>query len=397
MKKALSAAIVMGLMLSGARLLAETIELVTYYPATAGGNLESDRIHAGRVTIGDPYSLDNPADADLPNGTLLVADRVGIGTPAPQGPLHVVGLDDEISNILIAGSLGVGSAAPQGPLHVVGLNDAWSNVLFMPGNDTGEDGLPGVSLGLGTVPGALDGGNGGDPEPYLLHVRRDQPAATRVMVQNAGNTGWAHSQIGVVNDTGWIGYIGAMGTSFPMGLYSNNFLVASRMGRPLVLSAEEAGGQIRFYTEATANALNDPAVEKMRITAAGNVGIGTAAPQTPAPNGRAAGNIDVNDVYLRSAGRWMSQGSPGETVSGTFVGAGFGVRTVSLGFSPKAVYVIHSSFQLTKFASMPDWLTLFVQPGGAASNFSNHIRFTADGFEAQGLGSATTFYYLAVS
>lgn len=39
----------------------------------------------------------------------------------------------------------------------------------------------------------------------------------------------------------------------------------------------------------------------------GNVGIGTIAPRTPAPNGASSGNLDVNDVYLRAAGRWASQ------------------------------------------------------------------------------------------
>ncbi|UCC95149.1 MAG: hypothetical protein JSW40_10160 [Candidatus Omnitrophota bacterium] len=36
-----------------------------------------------------------------------------------------------------------------------------------------------------------------------------------------------------------------------------------------------------------------------------NVGIGVNSPQTPAPNGQAR-NLDVNDVYLRSAGAWVS-------------------------------------------------------------------------------------------
>jgi len=39
----------------------------------------------------------------------------------------------------------------------------------------------------------------------------------------------------------------------------------------------------------------------------GNVGIGTITSQSPAPNGQ-QGNLDVNDVYLRSADQWMSEG-----------------------------------------------------------------------------------------
>ena len=38
----------------------------------------------------------------------------------------------------------------------------------------------------------------------------------------------------------------------------------------------------------------------------GNVGIGNINPKSPAPNGQ-NGNLDVNDVYLRSTGKWVSQ------------------------------------------------------------------------------------------
>lgn len=40
----------------------------------------------------------------------------------------------------------------------------------------------------------------------------------------------------------------------------------------------------------------------------GSVGIGTTAPLGPAPN-NASGNLDVNDVYLRSNATWVSQAS----------------------------------------------------------------------------------------
>jgi len=38
----------------------------------------------------------------------------------------------------------------------------------------------------------------------------------------------------------------------------------------------------------------------------GNVGIGTNTIKTPAPNGQ-RGNIDANDVYIRSINKWVSQ------------------------------------------------------------------------------------------
>lgn len=47
----------------------------------------------------------------------------------------------------------------------------------------------------------------------------------------------------------------------------------------------------------------------------GNVGIGTTSPKSPAPNNQ-AGNLDVNDVYLRSTSRWLSQSGGGEVSIG---------------------------------------------------------------------------------
>jgi len=104
---------------------AETIELVTYYPAPGGGNVQTDRLRASRGTVGDAYSLTNPADAVLTEGTLLVADRLGIG------PVF-------------------GTTPPAGALHVVGADDTLDRVLFMPGADTPAAGRPDIRVGIGT-------------------------------------------------------------------------------------------------------------------------------------------------------------------------------------------------------------------------------------------------------
>lgn len=42
------------------------------------------------------------------------------------------------------------------------------------------------------------------------------------------------------------------------------------------------------------------------LLVSGSVGIGTTSPQTPAPNGL-NGNMDVNDVWVRGANKWVSQ------------------------------------------------------------------------------------------
>jgi hypothetical protein len=112
------------IVLSAALAFAETVELVTYYPTIFSG--EADRFHASRATIGDTYSLTDPND--LPEGTLLVGDRIGVGVDAPAGPLHVVGRNNEVESVIFlpgagAGAdlrVGIGTATPSNRLIVVG-------------------------------------------------------------------------------------------------------------------------------------------------------------------------------------------------------------------------------------------------------------------------------------
>ena len=54
-------------------------------------------------------------------------------------------------------------------------------------------------------------------------------------------------------------------------------------------------------------------------TEEGNVGIGIREPNSDAPNGTKTGNLDVNDIYLRSVPKWVSQaGLPTRIIEGEF-------------------------------------------------------------------------------
>ncbi len=57
------------------------------------------------------------------------------------------------------------------------------------------------------------------------------------------------------------------------------------------------------YYNPAGTSINDPA----DLIVEGNVGIGTTSPHSVPPNGN-TGNLDVNDIYLRATGNWMSQG-----------------------------------------------------------------------------------------
>jgi hypothetical protein len=118
-------------------------------------------------------------------------------------------------------------------------------------------------------------------------------------INNTGNVG-----IGTTNPTtkfvvkgGGISLEGNSGGGFA----STNALhlifdTATNIGRVIALQNGVSWRQLQI----------DGSVVAINAVSGGNVGIGTTSPQTPAPNAL-AGNLDVNDIYSRSQGRWVSQ------------------------------------------------------------------------------------------
>ncbi len=66
-----------------------------------------------------------------------------------------------------------------------------------------------------------------------------------------------------------------------------------------------------YYNPASIS-INDPA----DLIVEGNVGIGTTSPHNVPPNGN-TGNLDVNDIYLRSISKWASQTGGAYTCNNT--------------------------------------------------------------------------------
>ncbi len=271
----LRVALSLPLFLPASSAFAETIELVTYYPATFSGTAE--RFHSEGITVGDdPYSLTNPS-YDL-GGILLVSDSVGIG------PVF-------------------GTAPPAGVLHVVGAANQGDRVLFMPG-----------------AGGTLNVGIGIAAPVFPLQVVRDQNstvAAGAFSNPNAGNQAVTDLRVGqdVETNNGQYGALNYYGSGVPAGFQGygnpNQVSLVAASGAVNGLSiATNANAPIKFLTN-TDGANN----ERMRITGAGNVGIGnTYAPGAAVPNGAPSGNLDVNDIWLRNGNRWASQGGGGTNV-----------------------------------------------------------------------------------
>jgi|GEM_PF-6741212 len=222
---------------------AETVELVTYYPSSAAtGQVETDRLHAGRGTVGAPYSMANPADAVLTDGTLLVADRLGIG------PMF-------------------GTTPPAGSLHVVGPDNRTDMVLFLPGTGAGAD----LRVGIGTP----------NPQQTLSIVGNTAGALLAGLQNTNPNTGTNTSEewrigegLGGNDRYLAVGYTNSGFTPADYRLPNAGQLITTSGATNGLLIGTNANAPVRFVT----NGVGVANSERMRITGDGNIGIGVPAP-----------------------------------------------------------------------------------------------------------------------
>ena len=224
---------------------AETIELVTYYPAPAGGGADFDRLHTKRATVGDAYNRVNVPDAGVPDGQLFVSDRLGIGTTAPASRLTVQG---------------AGNAAATSSLNVT--NSIGASLLFV--QDDGNVGIgtanPLVSLhvardGSRTISSVDTYGILGGSELWLRHARGTMAAPAAVQ---------AGDSLGIFR---FIGHTGAGGAFFP------GSQIEARASANWTAGPTTTPTHLIFSTSPGAGTL-----ERMRITDTGNVGIGDVTP-----------------------------------------------------------------------------------------------------------------------
>ena len=182
----------------------EVIDMGTYVPAGGTSGNPFDRLHAKRMTIGETaplnFSLTNPAEPNPLDGTLLVSQRLGVGTADPQAPIHILGMTDANATLL------------------------------------------------------LERQGSGATDTSRLTLRRSRPGSAPVQM---GDT------LGVIQFDGY------NGTSYPSGVRLVAFADAN-------WSTATAPASLRFFVAPPNNAGGGATTEAMRISSAGNVGIGTA-------------------------------------------------------------------------------------------------------------------------
>jgi hypothetical protein len=116
----------------------------------------------------------------------------------------------------------------------------------------------------------------------LLTVKKDQPANTTLNISNSSPSGTAILQLD--NDTAsFAGYVFVGGSGYCCFAGGNSLNIGNA-----------ASGPIAFYTRPSGADL-----ERMRITSAGNVGIGTTAPQHLL---HVAGTIGAKEIIVSSTG-----------------------------------------------------------------------------------------------
>ena len=219
---------------------AETIELVTYYPSSS---TQGD-LHARSITVGTPYQ-----NVALGDGEEIVFERLGIGP-------------------------GFDTSVPAGPLHVVGADNTADRILFMPGGNAGT-----LSVGVGTL----------NPNQAAMEIRGLPNAAgwVALAVTESTNNPLNEPALLLRRYRGTDAAPAAVANGDPLGaIQYEGYDGANLFPAARILSGVDAAPGVgdmpgRLVFQTTPDGTAAP-VERMRITNAGNVGIGTAAPAASA-------------------------------------------------------------------------------------------------------------------
>lgn len=239
----------------------------------------------------------NMLDADLIDEVVATVSGVTLADAH-----HAVGkgISDQAIGLSLNGNIGIGTVDPQVRLHVVGENDAVSSVIFMPGVNTQAPGTPEMRLGIGTraphamlevAGGSYFLGGNGDVDGDGILSDKDIPMVSNYLEKNGSLTVDQYARADVNGD----------------GRVDNADL--------LLLNAiwKKLSGGGGGYTLAQAHHSVGKAVWDRTVSydLRGNVGVGIRAlNNTLSPgNDIDRGNLEANDIFLRSVKKWAAEAS----------------------------------------------------------------------------------------
>ena len=185
-------------------------------------------------------------------------------------------------NIFVAnsvGNIGIGTASPayrldvSGEINATGFRINGTPIATGGASQWNPSGASNIYYNAGNV------GIGTTTPGELVHIRKDQNAATHIMVENTTAGASALADLQVKNNLGHLAQFGLYSsTTTTSGALASGNAFAYTTSPAMVIMANNATGIIKFATGGNS--------ERMRIDASGNVGIGT----TPNSNYK----LDVN-------------------------------------------------------------------------------------------------------
>ncbi len=401
---------------------AETIELVTYYPASGSGtDLQTNSLRVGAAYAAVPAP---------PDGVALIFDSLGIGIPVPEAndshwALEVRGVPDGPDRVVFVKgadtaaigaptlNVGIGTATPAAALtlHVVQDQNGYAQVAGVNNPNTGPSAgtvfLVGqnmtfntqngmlfycgrgfatdvggyhnpdqfeVAAGLGAVNGLTLVTNGNAPIKFVTNAN-GVLGNERMRITGDGVVRVGASSLFVQADQGGnleIGGSGAVANPVFDGMPYIDFHFGRRVGG--VPTAQDFNTRLINRADGILDVQTSTggAAAQTRLSIGNNLGVGTITPQTTSPTGGATtGNLDVNDAFLRSTGKWLSQaggvrvvGIVGPAALGTLMNTERVLGWIAGNFSGRPVLIL---------------VNCHVENNGGYFNFSSRIRLDGTG------------------
>ena len=266
-------------------------------------------------------------------GNAIVNGNVGIGTTSPVQKLHIV--DTDGANIILNSNTGAennGIWMTEG-----GVATPYTNGAYFHYDSTNNL----VRLNTGTTTLSTRFVVQRDTGKFIVGgVTANQTQSVMSSRQNGSSIEFGH-----LNQSGqYYGTLGAMASSgspfiaFSADNSSGNTFT-TRGAKGFVISQDTGiSGDLMFSTVPLVNTANQGLVEKMRITSAGNVGIGTTS---PAEKLEVAGSVKVGNMKFEpsNAGRIGFNRNPG---NGVIYNSGYPAHQINGATSTNAFFEIQS-------------------------------------------------------